>query len=81
MEAFRYFGESKNAIYMKCAVRMCLVNDESTQCQYCGETAAGRKRRDSKEVDGEEILYVKSPVFYIIPKGMYYMHSFNNNCK
>ena len=74
VEAFRYFGESQDSIYMQCAIRMCLMDDYSSECQYCGNNA-GRQRRDNDDeiraaaISNKQILYVKSPVFFILPSG------------
>ena len=69
VEAFRYLGAVRNAIYMECHVRMCTMDDMSDECRYCDNNNANRRRRRSTDeytfaVD-EQVLFVKSPVFYI----------------
>merc|ERR1719334_807928 len=69
VEAFRYLGENKNAIYMECAVRMCMDNDNKTNCQFCPDSSNVRNRRNVDEtslVHDENVRIIKSPVFYII---------------
>jgi len=91
VEAFRYFGESQDRIYMQCSIRMCLMDDYSSECQYCGNNA-GRRRRDTDEetraaaINNKQILYVKSPVFFILPSESssssikpFYPDGINNN--
>ena len=75
VEAFRYFGETQDSIYMQCAIRMCLLNDMSAECQYCDNNGR-RQRRDTSDeeirapaINDNKIVYVKSPVFLIIPSG------------
>jgi len=70
VEAFRYLGANRNAIYMECHLRMCTMDDKSDECRYCDDNNVNKRRRRSTgeytfSVD-EKILVVKSPVFYII---------------
>lgn len=72
-EAF-YFLASSNAIYVECLVRVCLSNDTSQECVMCGT----RKRRDVEsrsKIENSQIVFVKTPVFYIIDKGLKFLIS------
>ena len=69
-EAYQYLSSSSDAVYVECIVRICLLDtDKSAECSHC----SSRKRRDG---DGEssdpssEMAFIKSPVFFIIEKGI-----------
>jgi len=69
VEAFRYLGAVRNSIYMECHVRMCTMDDKSSQCDFCDDKENARNRRSADEEESKENLQtVKSPVFYIIER-------------
>ena len=82
-EAFRY-ASSGSSIYVECRVRVCLDADGSPQCTSCPNS---RRRRDITDESAEplksEVVSVKSPIFYIIDKGIYNIftiYKLNKNC-
>ena len=77
-EAFRYLAAANNKIYAQCLVRVCLDTQSSAECTLC--TPGLRKRRSTEEEDEStvgQMTVVKSPVFYIIDKGIIYNNFFD----
>jgi len=67
-EAFAINGEV--SVIVECKVRVCLTG-KSTDCTLCtlGSEAPARKRRDASTQETDEIVTVRSPVFYVIDNG------------
>ena len=80
VEAFRYLGAVRNAIYMECHVRMCTMDDMSSQCQFCDDKNVRSRRSADEEESKENVQTVKSPVFYIIERRKNILYLSKSRC-
>lgn len=67
-EAYRYLSPSSDAIYVECLIRICLETDRSGECSHC--SSKQRREADDGNPSSEGMAYIKSPVFYIVEKGI-----------